>query len=155
MEIRLSITLVVYFSYFVGAANILLLEEVPSPSHHIWYDFRAHRERKLTFVPVQRFKTIVAELAAQGYNVTVVCADEEESSDNIHYIHMDKVFETLYAAATEDNFFGTENKGIGSQLLDSAKFSLSICMGYLKSSGWELLSNYPDDFKVTKLFIIY
>lgn len=65
---------------------------------------------------------------------------------------MDKVYETFYTdndEADELDFFDLGSQSMVSQLLDGVKFTIRICNGFLKSSGWEQLSRYPDDFKVT------
>ncbi len=90
-------------------------------------------------------------LAAKGHNITVVSGDEDTSSDNIHYIHMEKVYEAFYTVdegAEERDFFDMGSQSIASQLIDAVKFSLSICNGHLKSKGWEQLNSYPENFKV-------
>lgn len=100
---------------------------------------------------------MVTALAAKGHNITIVSGEEDTSADNVHYIYMDKVYETFYnadKAADELSFFdlGT-SQSVVAQFLAGTKFSIVICNGFLKSSGWEQLSSYPDDFKVLLLQI--
>lgn len=104
-----------------------------------------------TIILSKRFKSVTTVLAAKGHNITVVSADQDTSADNIHYIYMDKVYETFYTAddgADELNFFDLGSQNVVSQLLDGVKISIRICSGFVKSSGWEQLSRYPHEFKV-------
>lgn len=64
---------------------------------------------------------------------------------------MDKVYESLYTAdegAEEINFFELGSNSVISMLLESYTFSITICNGFIKSSGWQQLGSYPDNFKV-------
>ncbi|XP_059613972.1 UDP-glucosyltransferase 2-like [Phlebotomus argentipes] len=121
--------------YFANGANILILEAVASPSHHIW------------------IRTITTALAAAGHNVTSLSTDiEEETPENLHYLHLDKVYDVMYNP--EDADFGTEwdffemgdiNSYLQIYLL--FEFPEVTLKGCLKSTGFRQLLNYPDDFK--------
>lgn len=157
-KILLTAIFTCYLTFFVNAANILLLEQIPSPSHHVWYEqiFIAPQTDALNFHSIPRLKNVVTALAARGHNVTSLSPDEEPSSESIHYIHMDKVYETLYSAeetGEEINFFEMGQQGFVEQLYGGVKFILPMCTGYLQSTGWEVLSRYPDDFKVKMLLL--
>lgn len=96
---------------------------------------------------VQRFETVATGLVEKGHNITIVSAHlrvNEVPLDNVHYIHMDKVLETLYTV----NHDGDILSFFDSKILDGYKLSVTICKGFLNSSGWDSLTNYPEDFKV-------
>ncbi|XP_059613971.1 UDP-glycosyltransferase UGT5-like [Phlebotomus argentipes] len=121
--------------FFANSANILVLEAVPSPSHHIW------------------IRTITTALAAAGHNVTSLSTDiEEETPENLHYLHLDKVYDVMYNPEDEDfemefNYFDMGNLNSYLQLFMFVDFTEIILKGSLKSTGFRQLLDYPDDFK--------
>ncbi|XP_059613681.1 UDP-glycosyltransferase UGT5-like [Phlebotomus argentipes] len=135
MCFALLMILLVSFPYCINCANILVLETVPSPSHHIW------------------IRTITTALAAAGHNVTSLSPDiEEETPENLHYLHLDKVYDVIYNPEDEDfimspNFltWGALNSYLQMVIIHmSPEFILKGC---LKSTGFHQLLAYPDDFK--------
>ena len=63
---------------FTFSVNILYLNIVPSPSHFIWN------------------RALIQKLATEGHNLTVISPDIEKSHRNISYIHLEKMYRTLY-----------------------------------------------------------
>lgn len=84
--------------------------------------------------------------------MTVLSPDEDSSSTNLHYIHMEQVYELLYNSnETEEeevNFVDMGLQGAYSMISELAEFSQVFCIGQIRSRGWKQLENYPDDFKV-------
>lgn len=90
-------------------------------------------------------------LAARGHNVTAVSGDiDKEPTPNLHYIHLEKMYDTLYAAGGEldINFIEYGNTNPWSQFGPFYEYSYLSCMGIFASQGWQQLKDYPDDFKV-------
>ncbi|KAJ6642230.1 UDP-glucuronosyltransferase 1-6 [Pseudolycoriella hygida] len=117
--------------YQCESANILVLEELLSPSHFLW------------------LKKVTAGLVAAGHNVTVVTPGTDVSSENLHYIYMEKVYDMVYKPLDEsgtDFFdFGLMNPFL--QFLFLSDWVTNSCKGFVASDGWQVLKNYPDDFK--------
>lgn len=83
--------------------------------------------------------------------MTVITPEADVSSHNLHYIYMDKVYESVYKTFTTsenaDPFnFGKTNPF--TQLTLYCGWLYNICSGFVESDGWEALKNYPNDFKV-------
>ncbi|XP_059612715.1 UDP-glycosyltransferase UGT5-like [Phlebotomus argentipes] len=122
--------LLVLLPYMVNCANILVLEPVPSPSHHVW------------------MKTLTYALASKGHNITAISADiEEDTPENLHYLHLDKVYEVLYDGSDDMNYveLGKANGFI--KTLVFVTFSMRSLEGSVISKGYKQLLDYPDDFK--------
>lgn len=80
----LIVTLASVLKYTDGA-NILYLNDVASPSHHIWNS------------------AIVNALAARGHNVTYVSPDlDKNPPKNVHYIHMAEMYNEAYYEFVEN-----------------------------------------------------
>ncbi|KAG4075278.1 hypothetical protein HA402_003069 [Bradysia odoriphaga] len=128
-----------YFVYSISAVNILVLEEVPSPSHHIW------------------FRSLNKGLASKGYNVTALSPDKDESSTNLHYIHMDRVYDSIYDndQGEELNFVDMGSQSALDQMAEYSKYTMLMCEGHVASSGWKQLENYPKDFKFDLIIYDY
>ncbi|XP_055702672.1 UDP-glycosyltransferase UGT5-like [Phlebotomus papatasi] len=132
---RLSVVIVVFLPCLVNCANILFLETVPSPSHHIW------------------IRTLSTALAERGHNITSLSTDiEEHTPENLHYLHLDKVYDVMYNQEDEDfgqewDFFEMGKINSYLQLLIFMDFTPLTLKGSLKSTGFHQLLAYPDDFK--------
>lgn len=124
--------LLLLFTYHqCESANILVLEELLSPSHYLW------------------FKKVTAGLVAAGHNVTVVCPGPEVSSENLTYIYMEKVYDKVYKPMEESkmDFFEIGNINPFLQFLVLSDWIVNSCKGFVESDGWQTLKNYPSDFK--------
>lgn len=106
--------------------------------------------KSLSFL--KRLSRVTNALALKGYNVTVLSPDIEQNAvANLHYLHLDKVYDRLYNSDDMDM-----------NLLDFGKLSpwfhfgplfeyyWNTCEGAVVSSGWKQLRDYPSDFKVFK-----
>uniref|UniRef100_A0A1B0CVV0 UDP-glucuronosyltransferase n=1 Tax=Lutzomyia longipalpis TaxID=7200 RepID=A0A1B0CVV0_LUTLO len=119
----------------VNSANILVLETIASPSHHIW------------------IRTLSTALAERGHNVTSLSADiEKETPENLLYLHLDKLYEVFYNTQDEDfvkewDFLGMGKLNPYLQMIIFLDFPVLTAKGCLKSTGFQQLLNYPDDFK--------
>ncbi|XP_055688527.1 UDP-glycosyltransferase UGT5-like isoform X1 [Lutzomyia longipalpis] len=124
-----------FLPYFVRAANILVLENIASPSHHIW------------------MKTLLMALVERGHNITSLSPDyEKEKIPNLHYIHLEKVYDALYDANSEDHTedldfldMGTKNPYLMYNVF--MVYSNLFFQGCASSQGYRQLLNYPKDFK--------
>lgn len=120
----------------VSAANILVLETTASPSHHIW------------------MKTLLLALAEKNHNITSISADfDVGQSPNLHYLHLDKVYEVLYDETSEDHsqnldFFAMGEMNPYLAYYNFVSYMAQNVIGCVKSTGYQQLLNYPDDFKV-------
>ncbi|XP_059612716.1 uncharacterized protein LOC132259181 [Phlebotomus argentipes] len=132
---KLLAILLILLPCFVNSANILVLEALPSPSHHIW------------------IRTITTALAAAGHNVTSLSTDiEEKTPENLHYLHLDKIYDVLYNPEDEDfememDFFEMGEMNPYIQLIMFYSFQDATIKGCTKSTGFRQLLAYPDDFK--------
>lgn len=97
-----------------------------------------------------RFRTLNYGLAAKGFNVTVLSPDKDVSTTNLHYIHMEQVYEVLYNdnETEEINFVDMGQQSAYAMVNEFAFFSIVMCEGQVTSKGWKELENYPNDFKV-------
>lgn len=110
--------------------NILYLNGVPSPSHHIYN------------------RVLVLELAAKGHNVTFVSVDiVKKASPNVHYIHLEKTYETFYGGADSFNILDFANQTSLESVADIPEVYSLVCEGILKSQGLDEIINFPDNFK--------
>ncbi|XP_059608127.1 UDP-glucosyltransferase 2-like [Phlebotomus argentipes] len=112
-------------------ANILVLEGLPSPSHHLF------------------FRTVNEALVAQGHNVTSMSADIDTNPvANLTHLHNDKVYEEFYKTDGDEQFnmmnFG-QNGNINT-LIDKVEMFVATLAGVRKSKGYHQLLAYPDDF---------
>lgn len=117
----------------VNCANILGLMAVPSPSHHHFNSALMH------------------ELGRRGHNVTILSVDvpkPTESIPNVHYIHLENVYEHLYGNSTESlditDYFGMY--GVAGVPM-YYQFADETIPGVYTSKGFFELLNYPDNFK--------
>uniref|UniRef100_A0A1L8E201 Putative udp-glucoronosyl and udp-glucosyl transferase n=1 Tax=Nyssomyia neivai TaxID=330878 RepID=A0A1L8E201_9DIPT len=116
----------------VYGANILILEGLPSPSHHVF------------------MRVINEALAAQGHNVTSISTDiEAEPVANLTYLYNDMVYTELYQGADADGNMNLVNFGSTGNIdtiLSVEEFYLASIRGTRKSKGYHQLLAYPDDF---------
>lgn len=113
-----------------SGANILFLNGVASPSHHIFN------------------RALVLGLAAKGHNVTFLSADvSKETKPDVHYIHLEKVYDALYQGPETLDLLAYAELSAWQQLLGYAMLAEMTCGGILESEGLETLLNYPNDFK--------
>lgn len=90
------------------------------------------------------------ELVLKGHNVTFVSCDSDESQPNLHFIHMEKVYETVESSLDSSDLDITDNSfmNIIQQYFDTPQLTVAVCEGLVKSNGWHQLNNYPNDFMV-------
>lgn len=80
-------------------------------------------------------------------------SDADKSQHNLHFIHMEKVYESVEASdSLEINIFEIGIKNIILQYLDTPELMIAVCDGLTKSNGWHQLNSYPNDFKVKILY---
>lgn len=95
-----------------------------------------------------RFKKVTAGLVAAGHNVTVVTPGADVSSENLHYIYMEKVYDAVYKSTEDVDFFEIGQINSFLQFWFLSGWITNSCTGFVQSEGWETLKNYPKDFKV-------
>lgn len=114
-----------------GSTNILFLNGIPSPSHHLWN------------------RVLIRGLAEKGYNITMVSVDNDKNPHpNIHYIFMEETYSTIYGndGGGFDMLEFAETKPIRG-VIEVNNWCDMACDGVLKSKGLEQIINYPDEFK--------
>lgn len=95
---------------------------------------------------------MAVELAVKGHNITFVSSDVDKSQPNLHFIHMEKVYESVEISdSLEINIFEIGVKNIILQYLDTPELMIAVCDGLTRSNGWRQLNSYPNDFKVKLL----
>uniref|UniRef100_A0A1B0CI66 Putative udp-glucoronosyl and udp-glucosyl transferase n=1 Tax=Lutzomyia longipalpis TaxID=7200 RepID=A0A1B0CI66_LUTLO len=129
-EVIMRIFLIFLLPGIVQCANILFLEGVPSPSHHVW------------------MKTLIYALAERGHNITSISVDiEENPPKNVHYLHLDRVYEVLYDGSGDMNYVELGRSNVFMKILVYVAFTMRALQGSAISTGYQQLLNYPDDFK--------
>lgn len=125
----LTFFIFVTFPNTVPAANILVLENVPSPSHHLW------------------IKTLLTELVLRGHNVTSISADiEPNPTPNLHYIHLEKVYSKLRETSKNVDLIVSRKVNPWRGIIAFHEYCVNTCEGILESTGLQQLLAYPDDF---------
>lgn len=121
--------LILLFVSGVFSANILYLNTIASPSHHLWN------------------KKLIKGLADKGHNITMVSVDNDEKPPpNVHYIFIEGVYETLYG--DQDNMLmEMAEESIVPSVLSISNWCETCCDGVLKSKGLDTILNYPNSFK--------
>lgn len=113
----------------IYCGNILFLNGVASPSHHLWN------------------RVLVRGLAAKGYNITMVSVDDDKNPQpNIHYIFLEATYDTLYSNSSVDLLQMADQSGLEA-IKGVYEWCEANCDGILKSKGLDVILNYPDDFK--------
>jgi glucuronosyltransferase len=113
----------------VFSANILFLNPMASPSHHLWN------------------KKLIKGLADKGHNITMVSVDNDTNPPpNVHYIFLEKSYEVLYGGQDDFLLQVSEFGPLDSVLMAFDWFTKS-CEGSMKSEGLDKIINYPDSFK--------
>lgn len=119
------------------SANILCLMGTASPSHHIWNT------------------SIMKALADRGNNLTILTVEAERSTANMHFIHMEDVYQSIY-----DHFIAKEDSGqqpsSNTQFISGSAFSSIVDMysfysfvdtKLIETQGVQQLLEYPPDFR--------
>lgn len=113
----------------VFGANILYLNGVPSPSHHLYN------------------RVLVLGLAAKGHNVTFLSSDVvTRDVPNVHYIHLEKVYEAFYGGEQPIEIIDLANQTPVEAIFDMPNFFLIVCQGVLLSTGLDKILDYPSNF---------
>lgn len=115
----------------IETANILCLMGVPSPSHHIWN------------------KSIMEALADRGHNLTILTVEIEHSNNNMHFILMENVYETIYAKLFDAKTNGIDftSKNVFSSIKQMYDFYALVDSTLIETQGIRELLHYPLDFK--------
>lgn len=117
--------------------------------------FKANKRRPQSFAKYfwnfisDRLSKVSIALAERGYNVTSLSADiDKVPTPNLHYLHLEAVYDRLYNTELEIDYFSIGNKSPWAMIKLTLDFSHLICEGAVHSTGWKQLQDYPDDFKV-------
>lgn len=114
----------------VFAANILFLNFVPFPSHHLWNN------------------VLVIGLAAKGHNVTFVSVEgAKQKISNVHNIHLEKVYEAYFHGEESLDVLYYADEGAIEALIELPEVFEAVCDGALESKGLDEILSYPDNFK--------
>lgn len=113
--------------------NVLYLNDVLSPSHHLWN------------------RVLAMKLASLGYNVTFLALEEPKVQvDKLHYIVIEGAFQSFYEVEKFDLIaqakINAEHKLRSATLI--VDFATKGCRAVMKGKrGLEKILSYPDDFK--------
>jgi glucuronosyltransferase len=114
----------------VSAGNILYLNGVPSPSHHLWNN------------------VFVEALAGKGYNVTFVSVDGgKHKTANVHKIQLEKAYEAFFKGEDSLDVLYYADEGAIEALIELPEVFEAVCDGALNSKGLDEILAYPDTFK--------
>lgn len=100
---------------------------------------------------LSRIRTVTAELASQGHNVTSISGDVDQNKiENLHYLRLDKIYGAVHNKSEEDKFDFVEIGQLSPWLtmFSYYGFYFDACDGAMESVGFQQLLDYPDDFKV-------
>lgn len=87
-------------------------------------------------------------LARKGYNLTIVSVDIDKITlPNMHYIHMEKVYDYLYNGTEKVDLIKNSNENSLEAIFFINDFCHLNCLGILNSNELDVFLNYPDDFK--------
>lgn len=112
-----------------NSANILCLMGTPSPSHHIWN------------------KSIMRALADRGNNLTILTVEMERSTKNMHFIHMENVYDAIYEYFASDENNDLSNNHVYKTITLSYRFYSFVGRQVIGTEGAKQLLDYPLDFK--------
>lgn len=108
----LIVTLILSDFPYSNGANILYLNDIASPSHHIWNS------------------AIVNALAARGHNVTYVSPDLDKNPPaNVHYIHMAELYNEAYYEFVESLINNDVQVSPIMQPKFFSEYTLQVCKG--------------------------
>lgn len=113
----------------VSCANILVIDSMPSPSHHLW------------------LRTLSYKLAEDGHNVTALSCyiESEKVPQQLHYLHLEQVEE----AFSGDNDYAEIGSMNMWQLFNAYQMYFQITDDHARNStGFKALLDYPKDFHV-------
>ncbi|VEN40700.1 unnamed protein product [Callosobruchus maculatus] len=118
----------------VKCGNILVLQDVPSPSHTIW-------------------NTELAKgLARKGHNVTMLGPDDFKNQkliENFHYIELEAIVDKGVEEAIEEAMDAPLLKN----MLLFYEYEMETCKKIYENTGMQRLLNYPDGFKFDAIVI--
>lgn len=130
MAVRKIFLVLVLFFAAVSGANILFLNSVATPSHHLWD------------------KVLIRGLAEKGHNITMVSVDKDENPPaNVHYIHLEKTYSSMYEGSEGVSLLEMADQQFVHALVGVFEWCDLCCVGVMKSKGLDLILNYPDNFK--------
>lgn len=132
----LCLLTVLYLSKLTSCANILVIDPMGSPSHHVW------------------MRTLSHGLVREGHNVTSLSSYVEATADvpeNLHYLYLEEVASALY---------GGDNDCLGMNQMNLWQFFHAF-MDYFEvneraareSKGFQRLLDYPRDFPFDLIII--
>lgn len=125
-------TVLLLFSNRCLGANILFLEGVNSPSHHVW------------------MRELINSLVQNGHNLTSLSYHgDKEQRQNLTYLHMD----TELVDSSIDSYWNFNELNVISRTFAYETNRKKIFKEASETVGFKALLNYPDDFKVD--LIIY
>ena len=114
----------------ITSGNILFLNGIASPSHHLWN------------------RVLLKGLARKGFNMTMVSVDDDKNPEpNIHYIFMEATYDTIYGGDNSIDLMEMSDESSLHSVFDIYGFAEINCDGILNSNGLNIILNYPNDFK--------
>ncbi|CAH1963784.1 unnamed protein product [Acanthoscelides obtectus] len=132
LRVAFSLLLVNYLE----CANILVLQDTPSPSHTIWNS------------------EVAKGLARRGHNVTMLGPDDFKNRKpvkNFHYIELEAIFMEGGDAeqAVEDAMDAPQWK----YMLIYYEYEIAACKNTYNNKGMKTLLDYPDNFKFDAIVV--
>lgn len=111
----------------VKCANILFLLGAPGPSQHIWN------------------RSIMLTLAERGHNITALTVEVDKSKENLHFIHIENVYEKITEQIPDLVEVTSSNPLV--EITTMYNYFAFIDKIVLDTKGVQTLLNYSSDFK--------
>lgn len=124
----------------VQSANILFLLPVPSASHRLWNN------------------VLIEGLEERGHNLTVLTVEMERSRQNVTYICMKNVYESLHEFDNDKNgyfLWNSERKSSLSVIKERYKYANFVSRKVFESKEIHHLLSYPKNFKFEAVIFDY
>lgn len=113
----------------VGSANILFLLPVPSASHRLWNN------------------VLIESLEERGHNLTILTVEDERSRQNVTFICMRNIYESLNEHQDDIEWWSRARKSPFVSIKETYRMANFVSKKIFSSDGVRRLYDYPKSFK--------